>query len=177
MSKGGFGNLIALPLQGRALESGNSAFVDKHWNAYPKQWEILMSKNKLSKELIEDKIKEWRIHSTIESVSMDEIREKTDGKPWERNTDFYIGDVKGQMHITLADAIYVDTSNLKPRVQNQIRELAAFSNPIFFKNKAMGLSNYDNARFIYMGKDIDGFIIIPRGLLDSLIDGCCYGIW
>lgn len=117
-------------------------------------------------------VKEWRLHSTIESVSMDEIREKTDGKPWERKTDFYVEDVKGQMHITLADAIYVNTSNLKPRMQNQIRELAAFSNPIFFKNQAMGLSNYDNARFIYMGKDIDGFIIIPRGLLDSLIDGC-----
>lgn len=172
MPKGGFGNLIALPLQGRALESGNSAFVDEHWNAYPKQWEILMSKNKLSREFIEDKIKEWRLHSTIESVSMDEIREKTDGKPWERKTDFYVEDVKGQMHITLADAIYVNTSNLKPRMQNQIRELAAFSNPIFFKNQAMGLSNYDNARFIYMGKDIDGFIIIPRGLLGSLIDGC-----
>ena len=31
------GNLIALPLQGQALKNGNSAFVDKNWNAYPDQ--------------------------------------------------------------------------------------------------------------------------------------------
>ena len=32
---GSIGNLIALPLQGQALKNGNSAFVDKNWNAYP----------------------------------------------------------------------------------------------------------------------------------------------
>lgn len=172
LPKGGFGNLIALPLQGQALKCGNSVFVDEAWNAYPEQWEILMSKCKLSKEFIEDKMKEWRLHNTIQSVSMEEIREKTDGKPWERKKNFYFEDVNGLMQITLVNSIYVDTSNLAPRIQNQIRELAAFSNPIFFKNQAIGLSNYDNARFIYMGKDVEGYIKIPRGLLDSLLD-CC----
>lgn len=38
------GNLIALPLQGRALKDGNSAFVDGNWNAYPDQWNALLSK-------------------------------------------------------------------------------------------------------------------------------------
>ena len=40
------GNLIALPLQGRALKDGNSAFVDGNWNAYPDQWNALLSKPK-----------------------------------------------------------------------------------------------------------------------------------
>ena len=39
---GGIGNLIALPLQGKALRDGNSAFIDKNWNAYPNQWEALL---------------------------------------------------------------------------------------------------------------------------------------
>lgn len=47
MPKGGFGNLIALPLQGQALKKGNSAFVDENWNAYPDQWKILLSKKSL----------------------------------------------------------------------------------------------------------------------------------
>ena len=38
LPEGKLGNLIALPLQGRALRSGNSAFVDENWNAYPDQW-------------------------------------------------------------------------------------------------------------------------------------------
>ena len=38
------GNLIALPLQGKALQDGNSAFIDGNWNAYPNQWETLFNK-------------------------------------------------------------------------------------------------------------------------------------
>jgi len=37
------GNLVALPLQGRALRNGNSAFIDEAWNAYPDQWGKLKS--------------------------------------------------------------------------------------------------------------------------------------
>ena len=48
------GNLIALPLQGRALKDGNSAFVDSNWNAYLDQWNALLSKPKLSEEFLEN---------------------------------------------------------------------------------------------------------------------------
>ncbi len=48
------GNLIALPLQGQVLASGNSAFVDENWNAYPDQWKVLLEETeKLSLEDIE----------------------------------------------------------------------------------------------------------------------------
>ena len=69
LPQGGVGNLIALPLQGQALKEGNSAFIDENWNAYPDQWKILFSKPKLSKEFIEDKIKEWKVVRRIGSVS------------------------------------------------------------------------------------------------------------
>ncbi|WP_219718819.1 hypothetical protein [Massilicoli timonensis] len=50
--------------------------------------------------------------------------------------------------------------------------MAAFSNPIFYKNQAMGLSNFDQARYIYLGKDMNGYIRIPRGLFDDLMSRC-----
>ena len=67
LPEGGLGNLIALPLQGRALREGNSAFVDSSWNAYPNQWEILWSKPRLSAEFMETKIKEWEISNIYEA--------------------------------------------------------------------------------------------------------------
>ena len=170
MPKGGFGNLIALPLQGQALKDGNSAFVDADWKAYPDQWKVLLSANKISKEIIDDKIKEWKLKSSIECVGSIEIFQKTDEKPWDKTNCFNLEDVDGKIHITIADAVYIDTANLRPRIQNQIRELAAFSNPIFYKNQAMGLSNYENARFIYLGRDEDGYIRVPRGLLEQLLE-------
>ncbi|MCH1941253.1 TOTE conflict system archaeo-eukaryotic primase domain-containing protein [Holdemania massiliensis] len=172
MPKGGFGNLIALPLQGQALKQGNSAFVDENWNAYPHQWKVLLSKKKLSEDWIKEKIKEWNVSCPIAQVSMSDILANNDEKPWNMTNHFICQDVEGSMQITLVNAIYINTDNLKPRIQNRIREMAAFSNPVFYKNQAMNLSNFNQARYIYLGKDVKGYIRIPRGLLDNLIDSC-----
>lgn len=162
------GNLIALPLQGKALQDGNSAFIDGNWNAYPNQWEILFSKPKLSQEFIEEKIKEWT--NPIEDIAADDDESDRE-KPWNRIQHFNKNDVDGKLHITLSNGIYVDNTNLKASMQNRIRRMAAISNPIFYKNQAIGTSNYDTSRWIYLGKDhLSGYIQIPRGLLDELLD-------
>ena len=140
LPEGGVGNLIALPLQGQALKKGNSAFVDEHWNAYPNQWEVLLSKKKLSKEFIEDKIKEWSEGSLEIAADCKDIFENE--KPWDKAKHFHKEDV------------------------------AAFSNPVFYKNQAMGLSNFENYRFIYLGSDEAGFIKVPRGIMENIAEEC-----
>lgn len=54
------GNLVALPLQGQAIQNGNSAFVDENWNAYPDQWTKLFNIKKLSLEEVEIYIQKWQ---------------------------------------------------------------------------------------------------------------------
>ena len=160
------GNLIALPLQGKALQDGNSAFIDGNWNAYPNQWETLFNKPRLSQEFLEEKIKEWsNIIDDIAANAAESDREK----PWNRMKHFNKNDVEGKLHIILSNGIYVDNTNLKAAMQNRIRRMAAISNPVFYKNQAIGTSNYDTARWIYLGKDhLSGYIQIPRGLQDEL---------
>lgn len=160
------GNLIALPLQGKALQDGNSAFIDGNWNAYPNQWETLFNKPRLSQEFLEEKIKEWsNIIDDIAANAAENDREK----PWNRMQHFNKNDVEGKLHIILSNGIYVDNTNLKAAMQNRIRRMAAISNPVFYKNQAIGTSNYDTARWIYLGKDhLSGYIQIPRGLQDEL---------
>ena len=162
---GEVGNLIALPLQGQALKSGNSAFIDENWNAFPNQWKALLSTPKLSKQQLDAFVADY--YSEQDSTSMLEDR-----KPWERTSAFHKEDVKGCIKIVLSNELYVSTENLKPRIQNQIRRLAAFSNPKFYKNKAIGFSNYEESRFIYLGYDENGYICIPRGLLEILQERC-----
>lgn len=160
------GNLIALPLQGKALQDGNSAFIDGNWNAYPNQWETLFNKPRLSQKFLEEKIKEWsNIIDDIAANAAESDREK----PWNRMQHFNKNDVEGKLHIILSNGIYVDNTNLKAAMQNRIRRMAAISNPVFYKNQAIGTSNYDTARWIYLGKDhLSGYIQIPRGLQDEL---------
>ena len=162
---GKVGNVIALPLQGRALRNGNSAFIDKDWNAYPNQWEVLYNKPRLSLAYIEEKIKEWN-QNTI-----DVDKREAANNPWNKNDKFSISDIKGNMSIILADGIYIDTLNLNPGIQNKIRRMAAFRNPIYYKNRAIGLKNYATSQWIYLGEDCsNGYIKIPRGIYGELIE-------
>lgn len=183
LPEGGLGNLIALPLQGRALQEKNSAFVDANWNAYPEQWNILLSKTKYSEAFIKECIDKWQGKSadtdqksfqliTESAVRAEQTQITETEKPWDRSLDFHQEDVGGIIQIILADAVYIDKTNLQPRIQNQIRRLAAFSNPVFYKNKAIGLFNFDNPRFIYMGSDENGYIRLPRGLKEELLTRC-----
>ena len=173
LPEGGVGNLIALPLQGKALRDGNSAFVDKNWNAYPNQWETLWTKPRLSKEFLELKVQEWAASfSDLLPVKDEEGREK----PWEKGKRFSAAEADGTMNITLSNGIYIDRLNLKPSLQNKIRRLAAFRNPVYYRNQGIGTSNYDTASWIYLGKDhLSGYIQIPRGLYGSLLEAIAEG--
>lgn len=167
------GNLIALPLQGQALKNGNSAFVDKKWNAYPDQWEILLNKTqKLSIEDIEKYMAKCQAELAESKGKLAGADVSNRPKPWKKKCEFVKTDVVGKVHMVLSNGVYVDTLNLMPRIQNQIRSLAAFDNPEYYKNKRLGYSNYYNFSAVYLGKDIDGYIRIPRGLRERISEEC-----
>lgn len=167
------GNLIALPLQGQALKNGNSAFVDKNWNAYPDQWDILLNKTvKLSIEDIEKCMAKWQAELSESKGKLAGTDINNRPKPWKKKCEFVKADVVGKLHLVLSNGVYVDTLNLMPRIQNQIRSLAAFDNPEYYKNKRLGYSNYYNFSMVYLGKDIDGYIRVPRGLRERISEEC-----
>ncbi len=113
---GSIGNLIALPLQGQALKNGNSAFVDKNWNAYPDQWDILLNHTeKLSVEDVERYMTKWKEEmAETEGMIVSDISDRP--KPWKKKQKFSRLDVVGKMHIVLGDGVYVDTLNLMPGI-------------------------------------------------------------
>ncbi len=171
--EGGVGNLIALPLQGKALKDGNSAFIDENWNAYPDQWQHLFSIPTLSKKEIDEKISEWSIVvgvAPLDEMLFDENGERLE--PWKAGRKYRKSDVSGKLFLTISECIYVDTINLRIRLQNQIRKLAVVSNPQYYKNRNMGRENFDTQSRIYLGEDEDGYIKLPRGLLETLTEKC-----
>lgn len=167
------GNLIALPLQGQALINGNSAFVNENWNAYPNQWDVLLNKTeKLGVEEIEQYMAKWQQELAEGRGMLASADMNNRPKPWKKKCELAKSDVVGKLHMVLSNGVYVDTLNLMPRIQNQIRSMAAFDNPEFYKNKRLGYSNYYNFSAVYLGKDMDGYIRIPRGLQEKVIEEC-----
>lgn len=166
------GNLVALPLQGRALKSGNSAFIDLAWNAYPDQLAVLSRVGRLTAEDVERYVYKWEAERMGRSPENSYLHGHERLKPWKRNDAFRAEDVTGVFHVVLADGVYVDALNLAPRLQNQIRCLATIDNPEFYRRKNSGNFTYYYLSTIYLGKDVDGYIQVPRGLLESLKEKC-----
>ena len=58
MPVGGFGNLIALPLQKKPRESGNSLFLDRRLNPHPDQWAFLSTVQRITRQEVETLVEE-----------------------------------------------------------------------------------------------------------------------
>ena len=162
LPEGGLGNVIALPLQGMALESGNSAFVDENWNAYEDQLKVLAGTRRLTRQEIEDYLSLWY------STGFTSEDNGTDA-PWDKNSEIEAGSVKGVVRIVLADRIYIDSSGMSNKTKRQLRRMATFSNKQYFQNQAMDMPNYDESRFIYLGSDEGKYIVLPRGLREDIL--------
>ena len=159
--EGGLGNVIALPLQGMALKSGNSAFVDENWNAYEDQLKVLVGTRRLTRQEIDDYLSLWY------STGFTSEDNGTDA-PWDKNSEIEAGSVKGVVRIVLADRIYIDSSGMSNKTKRQLRRMATFSNKQYFQNQAMDMPNYDESRFIYLGSDEGKYIVLPRGLREDI---------
>lgn len=114
------------------------------------------------------KVKEWA--ASVNDLLPGHDEEERE-KPWEKGKRFSVAEADGTMSITLSNGIYIDNLNLKPSLQNKIRRLAAFRNPVYYRNQGIGTSNYDTASWIYLGMDhLSGYIQIPRGLYGHLLE-------
>ena len=59
----GFGNLIALPFQGKAAKDGNTLFLEPNnfQEPYENQWEVLQDIERTDENKLEELIKQWRL--------------------------------------------------------------------------------------------------------------------
>lgn len=161
LPKGGFGNLIALPLQGQARKNDNSLFVDESFLPYLDQWAYLAQAEKLSAQ---DIGKLLRAHSRT-SIMGELYSAEQAQRPWEKPKvcsltaeDFY-----GTQYIIKANMLFIAQDTLSPRAKNQVVRLAAFQNPDFYKSQAMRLPVYNKPRVISTAEERDGYLALPRG--------------
>lgn len=172
LPKGGFGNLIALPLQGQARKQGNSVFVDERFEPYPDQWAFLASVHKLSAEEF-DSICQLRARG---NVLGNLVPSEEAPKPWEKNRPVTLTplDFPRELEIVRANLLYLPMEGLSARAKNQLVRLAAFRNPDFFKAQALRLPIYNKPRILSTAEERDGYLALPRGCeasLAELLDG------
>ncbi len=173
LPKGGFGNLIALPLQRRARDQGNSAFVDEAFNPHPDQWAFLASVRRVSRPQLDGVVQAAEGRGRIVGVRM-AATDGEDDAPWtappsRRRKEAPIeGPLPVELEIVLADQIYIAKQDLPPALRNRLIRLAAFQNPEFYRAQAMRLPTYDKPRVIACAEDCGQHIGLPRGCLEEI---------
>jgi superfamily II DNA or RNA helicase len=167
LPKGGFGNLIALPLQKIPREQGNSMFVDEEFSVYPDQWGYLCNVKKYSLKETESFI---RLLSPSGELG-DLHKDSEDEKPWEKkkqNSKLEKTDFPETVKIVSANQLYIDKSGISSPALNLLKRLAAFRNPEFYKAQAMRLSTFGKPRIISCSDETEKYLCLPRGLKDDV---------
>ena len=173
MPQGGFGNLIALPLQKGPREQGNSVFLDDDLVPWADQWAFLASVRKIGRTQVEGIVQEAERRGRVLGVRLPP-QDDGDDEPWtappsrRRKEPPIVGELPQTLELVLGNQIYIAKDGLHPGLRNRLLRLAAFQNPEFYKAQAMRLSTYDKPRVIACAEDHPHHIGLPRGCLDDV---------
>jgi len=169
LPEGGFGNLIALPLQKEARLSGNSSFVDSDLNVIQDQWQYLAKMKSVS----HNTLTKLFTQITPNSALFNEQEVFENWAPWEATAKakpLILENSPKKVSVTLANHVYFDLSQIPSALAVRLRRLASFSNPVFFKTQALRFSTHGIPRFISCARIEQGYLAIPRGCLDEALD-------
>ncbi len=161
MPKGGFGNLIALPLQKAARKDGNSVFIDEHFHPYDDQWGFLAQIRRLSEDELGALISKLCHGNELGELKQDD---EEPAKPWEMTrSKLSRHDFPNVMQLVKANMLYIAKSGITPRALNALKRLAAFKNPEFYRAQAMRMPTYNKPRIISCAEETPEYLCLPRG--------------
>ncbi len=165
MPKGGFGNLIALPLQKLRRDQNCTVFVDQKWCPYSDQWTYLQGLKRLS--LDEVRSLTGTASGGGHPLDVSFIDEEDDAKPWQRRAIEPLDQLPASIDVTMANQLYFKKSQLPAALVNRLIRLAAFQNPAFYKAQALRLSVWDKPRVIGCAQNYPNHLALPRGCFDA----------
>jgi len=171
LPRAGFGNLIALPLQKRPRDSGNSVFIDGDFHPYDDQWALLSSIRRMPLGAVEVLVNRASEKGRVLGV---QTPVNDEGEPWsmvpsrKSVAPIPAAELPTNLELTLSDQIYLPIAGLPPALRNRLMRLAAFQNPEFYKAQSMRLPTWGKPRIISCAETDDHHLALPRGCLEDV---------
>jgi superfamily II DNA or RNA helicase len=166
MPSGGFGNLIALPLQRIPRRAGNSVFVDDDLVPYSDQWEFLSRVRLLSTEdvaaVLRDNAPTPRRKSDQADADIVDAEASID-----MAEEKIRGTYSGAISFRYSRHLEIGIRGLPSSLISAFKRAATFANPKFFELQRMRFSTWNTPRYICSAELSDNgeAMILPRGLL------------
>lgn len=164
LPEGGFGSLVALPLQGQARRKQNSVFVDNDFLVYKDEWAFLYNLKKIRESTVDQLL---RLHYQEE---LGKLSMSSESKPWVTPLPQNITqeDFHAKVEIIKADKLYIPLKAVSAKVLNHLKRIAAFKNPEFYSKQALRLSTYAIPRIISCFDITNEYLAMPRGCEDAI---------
>jgi superfamily II DNA or RNA helicase len=156
LPEGGYGNLIAAPLQGRRRRDGLTVFLDlATLEPYDDQWMFLSTLDRLSPGDAQRIARRARRAVVGNEVAVMSRSEATKVHP----------PLPAVVHAELGAGLSLDLSELPAAALSTFKHAASMANPKFYELQRLRKSTWDTPRFV-RGYDIsvDDHLILPRGL-------------
>jgi len=169
MPKGGFGNLIALPLQREAREHGNAVFVDEAFVPFADQWAFLSGVPRMEPEAVQALADEAGRTGRVIGVRTIDTADDDEHEPWTvppsgRTRKAVInGPLPASVRTVLGQRLYIEKAGLPSPLLNQLKRLAAFQNPEFYKKQGLRMSTALTPRIIHCAEERAEYLVLPRG--------------
>lgn len=172
MPKGGYGNLIALPLQRQSVEKGNSVFVDDSFKMYASQTAVLQNIERYSRMQIIDVLKQFP-NVILSDVNDKEIEEEDKVLPWEKKKEEIIPtDLPKYIDMVLYDRIYISKKKLHPFIKKKLIGLTVFHNPEYYLARNLRKSVQDIPMWIQCFEEDSDYLMLPVGVESTLVAIC-----
>ena len=158
--KGGFGNLIALPLQKARRALGNTEFLnteDAQFSPWPDQWAFLSRIERATPAQIE----EWLDKIPPVTVGLEAARAAMSPAPGSPPAP---PEIRG----FLGTGVSFEKSGIPAWLVSRIKHLASLHNPVFYERQKLRFSTYRIPRFIKCYDEDFAHLHLPRGVKDEL---------
>jgi len=167
--KGGFGNLIALPLQRWPRKNGNTVFIDDDFLPYPDQWGYLAGIHLLSKEETNEIIDRYVLKLSIPDDANEAEAEHAAAlvrDPSSRLENIY----QGKVTVEFCQHVAIHLADLPSKLIAALKRLATFANPKFYEAQRLRFSTWNIPRYICCAEFDGNILILPRGLYSECLD-------
>jgi hypothetical protein len=172
--KGGFGNLIALPLQRKARDRGASVFVDDRWRPFPDQWAFLAGVERMPLLTVDSVLARAAREDGVLGVRPVSYGEDTVDDPWtlppsrHQSEPGIAGPMPQRIKVVSANMLFIAKEGLPDALINRLTRLAAFQNPEFYQAQSLRLSTFGKSRIIGCAEDFPNHLALPRGCADEV---------
>ena len=170
LPKGGFGNLIALPLQGKSREEGNSVFLDDSLQPASDQWQFLTDVNRVSEDQLDALLTSSQQNSRYTVQNGADAPEVGPSSLNRSNGGETVGSGTSTTTVMIhsSNLLFLDKKQFPSRIMHSLIECASFNNPEYYKAQRMRLSVYGKPRIISCVEESERYLGIPRGCLDAI---------